>query len=436
MKVNAGNSAKSNLRSDTDQLSQNKGGKRRADSASQQQSPRDQNKARKIENVKKQGNLVKERGKTCKGKLTGESKIPKRSTCGTKTALKPSQSKGHASATLNVLETLFNTEVIDDGIQLGVDPSEDEFEDSQTEPENSGDEDFEPENSENSVHNLEQDQVVEMAKIVEHNVQPNQYNNNSTNLDDRQKNGLAIDNEEDAMKYLTSNPFLEKAMKKMIQQSIAEENTNAAKGKSMVTPLNSPQKGTDVIPVNVTSGNKTGKDNTLLKSPSDTTLYAPALRKLPPNTCVTNKDELIDRISNFVEEIHFEGDEQRRESGVSRRKMPDVRPARNQTVKERIATTRPPQAQRELMEADRLVIEAEQFNATVEAPKGNNNTVVDSIGVHKMRVVMTITSTSHVMLILFYIIRSKGVNSLNLNVCYPKGVSKRTIGWNGFQRMA
>ena len=263
-----------------------------------------------------------------------------------------------------------------------------------------------------------------MAKIVEHNVQPNQYNNNSTNMDDRQKNGLAIDNEEDAMKYLTSNPFLEKAMGKMIQQSIAEENTNAAKGKSMVTPLNSPQKGTDVIPVNGTSGNKTGKDNTLLKSPSDTTLYAPALRKLPPNTCVTNKDELIDRISNFVEEIHFEGDEQRRESGVSRRKMPDVRPTRNQTVEERIATIRPPQAQRELMEADRLVIEAEQFNATVEAPKGNNNTVVDSIGVHKMRVVMTITSTSHVMLILFYVIRSKGVNSLNLNVCYPKGVFK------------
>ena len=42
-----------------------------------------------------------------------------------------------------------------------------------------------------------------------------------------------------------------------------------------------------------------------VKSLSDTTIYAPALKKLVGNT-VNEGDHLIERISNFVEEIRLE----------------------------------------------------------------------------------------------------------------------------------
>ena len=41
-----------------------------------------------------------------------------------------------------------------------------------------------------------------------------------------------------------------------------------------------------------------------MKSPSDTTIYAPALRRIEQGK--SNSSELMERISNFVEEIRLE----------------------------------------------------------------------------------------------------------------------------------
>ena len=102
-----------------------------------------------------------------------------------------------------------------------------------------------------------------------------------------------------------------------------------------------------------------------LKSPSDTTIYALVLRLKNQEN---NPDHFIDKISNFVEEMRIES-EQQRDSPVRQRAE---KPAPTTTTQ--VAVAEPvPGTSTEVEQANKLVMEVEQFNAAIEAPpKGND----------------------------------------------------------------
>ena len=121
-----------------------------------------------------------------------------------------------------------------------------------------------------------------------------QLNNNSTVTATADTVGLnmSIGSEEEAQNFVKQNPHLGNYFKKMIQEGIAEE-------------LRKPEKGKQITNNDKDDKEKNKNKVNLIKSPSDTTLYAPAMKKLI-NDGKNDKDHIIDRISNFVEEIRIE----------------------------------------------------------------------------------------------------------------------------------
>ena len=124
-----------------------------------------------------------------------------------------------------------------------------------------------------------------------------QQNNNRTCEEQPQQNttasmGMSITSDEDALRFIEANPHFGNVFKKMIQEGIAEEK-RTSKGKNAN------------IVVGIQHDKCTKNDSVIsaIKSPSDTTIYAPALNKA---TNQVGTDHMIDHISNFVEGIRLE----------------------------------------------------------------------------------------------------------------------------------
>ena len=153
----------------------------------------------------------------------------------------------------------------------------------------------------------------------------------------------------------------------------------------MVSPVNEGVKNT---PVQVSARNSPH----VFKSPSDTTIYTPGLRK----ACNESEElSLIEKISNFVESIHLDGKrsssvQQRRGTGESTadrrnsitpphmstgKKQSGLHDSHNVVRNDRSEGDRNRhQVQSTTAErvTDQLFVQAEKFKAKVEAPKGNN----------------------------------------------------------------
>ena len=109
----------------------------------------------------------------------------------------------------------------------------------------------------------------------------------------------------------------------------------------------------------------------MIKSPSDTTLYVPTLCKLNTDEGSTiNKDEIIERISNFVEEIRIETANDSGGGGTPMQRLINPGKQMENSLNQQEQQVRPPE-QRE-READKLSIQAEQYNVMLEAPQGIN----------------------------------------------------------------
>ena len=109
-----------------------------------------------------------------------------------------------------------------------------------------------------------------------------------------------INSEQDALNFMKSNPYFESAFKQMIKEGIQEEMKNLnsdrsrqdEEGKSNENNVSEPEGSNRIDKSGVTSTPKqTNQEKIPLKSPSDTTIYAPALHKLSNES---HKDELID----------------------------------------------------------------------------------------------------------------------------------------------
>ena len=126
---------------------------------------------------------------------------------------------------------------------------------------------------------------------------------------------------------------------------------------------------------------KGGQGNSLIKSPSDTTLYSPGLRRANVDTHVNlaaiandNESDLIEKISNFVEHIRIgnrqsyaRGSSQATGSGDNNKNTPlDKRRVEHRADRDKDISS----PDRTQQATDQLLLQAEKFKARVEAPKG------------------------------------------------------------------
>ena len=159
--------------------------------------------------------------------------------------------------------------------------------------------------------------------------------------------------EQEAMEFLEKNPHLGNVFKKLVKQGIQEERREEAlKAQHHQGKGKSGEKSTDQNNgrINVTPSRniRAPQRKELMKLPSDTTLYAPALKKASENK---HTDQLMEKISNFVESIRLET-VQRGNDGPS------------------TSSSRPP-IEEELddqQQAREFIIEAEKYQANAEAP--------------------------------------------------------------------
>ena len=148
-----------------------------------------------------------------------------------------------------------------------------------------------------------------------------------------------------------SNPEIQKIVKAMVREELKEEKRKEKKmGKA--SKINN-SRNTPVM--------NRKNPNSLVKSPSDTTLYMPALHKTSGNN-----PDLVDKISEFVEGIRIE-ESIRQNSPTGRRTIVDQQQPTTST-----ANVQPPRSSKnDHDEADRITLQAEQFKANIAAPKVN-----------------------------------------------------------------
>ena len=242
-----------------------------------------------------------------------------------------------------------------DGVEVDVRESEDEFHDPEN---NKGDE------SQDSIANSSSDEEEE---------QP-------TPLDNQPISPVmsSIQGKYSKFAKLTKDPQFHSFMDEMLDQKLAqiESKRQIATGTSLLDNNNDKQKG-------VTQTVRAG-----VKSPSDSTLYTPALKKLTAGINGKNQaDNIINKISNFVDEMRIESSRvSSAEKGTAAKRlvMDEQQPSTSGGAGVGRAPDLPAQQPsganvdevdefRKAQErSDELLIQAEQFKARVSAPKGNN----------------------------------------------------------------
>ena len=121
------------------------------------------------------------------------------------------------------------------------------------------------------------------------------------------------------------------------------------------------------------------------KSPSDTTIYAPALAKTNVNNLPKNA---IEQISNFVEEIRAASEprQSRDNTPVRFTKKPTPQGHQGSNKSDNDDELQELQEKEENKQAtEKLLVEAEQFKATIAAPQGNNVSGIEKLLIDKFK---------------------------------------------------
>ena len=124
--------------------------------------------------------------------------------------------------------------------------------------------------------------------------------------------------------------------------------------KEVKTQDASANKGKDGEPVDVR--NQANQNLVMVKSPSDTTIYQPAFIRANESA-----NDAIQKISNFVEIIQFDAEEQScRDGGKSGKCRSGDKSTRKKD--EAVVNAR--------TEAEKVVLDVKQFQARIQPPKG------------------------------------------------------------------
>ena len=189
-------------------------------------------------------------------------------------------------------------------------------------------------------------------------------------------------NEVDLRLKIKRDPNYKRIMEEMVQEKLQKEKKKLKKSKKR-------GKVDDQIPNTDKCVSKQVKPNSpIVKSPSDSTLYTPALRKISERTQMKNTD-IIDQISDFVDNIRlqstrtdFRKDKESNGTPKSSRYNTDTRRVESKVVRPDMRRQESDDDE-EIIEArskeasEKLVVEAEQLKANLIAPKGMLPIVID-----------------------------------------------------------
>ena len=181
------------------------------------------------------------------------------------------------------------------------------------------------------------------------------------------------------MRYYGNNPAFLKIVQNMVTKTI--EGAGHVEGIQVVdTEQNMGITGTDQNKMhkrNIIRNTQQSPILNKIKSPSDTTIYAPGLKRVNTNNRHDNVN-LIDRILNFVENVRLEttGTPRRHviDTGL-RQQIPDVQQPQPGPSGETRRNFQPPsfdEAAEARSHADKLILDAERFKASVNAPQGTS----------------------------------------------------------------
>ena len=182
---------------------------------------------------------------------------------------------------------------------------------------------------------------------------------------------------------ITNNPYFHNVLTNMVNQTIESQ------GYVKVTGNNNAVANIDQVISNVTPVKCKNVQPSVIRSPSESTIYVPALNQIMNQ----GQDNIIDKISNFVEEVRIETTRQQRSPaqghpvGQETERMapvPGTLNAQNVLGQPELDSSVHVQqpdglladdAQADVNEgrlaADRILLESEKYKAAIAAPQGN-----------------------------------------------------------------
>ena len=240
-----------------------------------------------------------------------------------------------------------------DGIQVTVNPEEDQF--------SSGADESDLEGEAEEVERVDDLNELDNHSVVENDVSQAEANLNESQSA-QQKSG-------ERMKKLRADLQKDPEVQMLIQEMV-EENLRKESGPNLENWAERRQVGNQ-MPKSTGKMPENGKvikrrvTCEAIKSPSDTTLYTPALKKRAENS------QVIDQISDFVEGIRIQ------EKRKSYPGTPDAAGESNgrQKGQQDVHQGSPKRSQHDV--ADQIILDAKRFRGNIAAPKGMVETDVE-----------------------------------------------------------
>ena len=208
-----------------------------------------------------------------------------------------------------------------------------------------------------------------------------------------------VSNDMNKFDQYKGDPAFEKYVKKMVAEEMKIERQRANKlGKGKVVQTSDAGQGKTGVKVGSTPNRKgmKGQINDKVKSPSDTTLYAPGLNKIQDASkavrniilmnegtshcddqrVIVDQNLVPDQIANFIQGIRIEGTTQKEITGAGDQNLDQPRPG---TSRDGYGSQNDEQIDKAKQKATEMILNAERYKAVVNAPTGMDVNQLDGI---------------------------------------------------------
>ena len=170
-----------------------------------------------------------------------------------------------------------------------------------------------------------------------------------------------------------NDPKVQQLLNKLIKEKVKSGELQVTKGNQEELQA---KKTANVVVQSCQINAKNKQINRIVKSPSDTTIYAPAVKRLTPGSvtaAAADNGRGIDHITNFIHDIRLNSVETRQQEENKLREdapLPGTSSANQQMNTEDTTDSRAAQIQQARDKASKLIIDAEQFKALIDDPRG------------------------------------------------------------------
>ena len=208
----------------------------------------------------------------------------------------------------------------------------------------------------------------------------NSSQNDASSSDESEDEEVTLNTNKDKLQELKNDPQFAKYIEQLVEQKVQETTGVNKKGKK----ANDKGNGNDANDKLVTPLRKTNVSCKLpgVKSPSDSTLYTPALKRVSETR---QANDMLNRITTFVEGIRLESTGGTSKDHTPTREVRDtdvaagdrrevvhreISDAEQDDIEPRIDHEVSDELQQARERTDQVILQAEKFKASVAAPKG------------------------------------------------------------------